>query len=780
MFAFIKKIFFIKFWLFRIIISVILFFTGFIAVNGQTASIRGFVYDEETGEAVLFSNVYLKGTTIGAISDVNGFYNLTKINPGQYTLMISYIGYDTLSVPVTLKPNEIFTKKLFLSRSDIKLEEAVVTAERQEMLTSVKASIIKITPKQMTKLPTIGSEPDLAQYLQVLPGVIFTGDQGGQLYIRGGSPIQNKVLLDGMIVYNPFHSIGLFSVFDADIIKNADIYTGGFSAEYGGRISSIMDISTRDGNKKRIAGKLSTSVFGSKLLIEGPIKKYKEENEGSSSFIFSGKTSYLEESSKIFYNYIDTAGLPFNFTDIYGKLSFNSRNGSKANFFAYNFNDNVNYHALSKLNWNSYGVGFNVVLVPAGSSVLIKANAAYSSYNITLDDLSNKPRYSEINGFNIGLNFIYFIGKNEVNYGIETLGYETDFEFHNIIGRKIVQQEFTTEFAAYAKVKLTYGKLLLEPSFRYHYYASLANASLEPRLGVKYNLRDRFRLKFAGGFYSQNLIAANSDRDVVNLFYGFLSGSDDLPEEFDGKEIKHYLQKSAHLITGFEYDITSRMYLNIEGYLKANTQLTNINRNKLYDDVISNFDKPDNLKKDFIVETGNAYGIDFLVKYDYKRTYLWLVYSLGFIDRYDGEKTYVPHYDRRHNVNLVGSYTFGENLNWEFGTRWNLGSGFPFTPTAGYYENILFSEGLSSNYESVNGQLGIIYGDLNSKRLSYYHRFDINLKRSFNIGDNTSLQMTFSITNVYNRNNIFYIDRISNERVDQLPIMPSFGLSFSF
>ena len=193
-----------------------------------------------------------------------------------------------------------------------------------------------ITPKEIKQLPSVGGEPDLAQYLQVVPGVVFTGDQGGQLYIRGGSPVQNKVLLDGMIIYNPFHSIGLFSVFDADIIRNADVYTGGFGAQYGGRISSIMDITTRDGNKNRLAGKVSATTFGAKLLLEGPIVKQKEEGGGSSSFIFSLKNSYLNQTSKSLYSYIDTNGLPYKFTDLYGKISLNGNNGSKFNLFGFN------------------------------------------------------------------------------------------------------------------------------------------------------------------------------------------------------------------------------------------------------------------------------------------------------------------------------------------------------------------------------------------------------------------------------------------------------------
>ena len=152
-------------------------------------------------------------------------------------------------------------QKFYLKESSIQLNTIQLSAERQEAKTSVNTSVVKLTAKSLKKLPSIGGEPDLAQFLQVIPGVVFTGDQGGQLYIRGGAPIHNVVLLDGMILYNAFHSIGLFSVFDTDVIKTADVYTGGFSAEYGGRISSVVDIKTRDGNKKCLKGKVAGLVW---------------------------------------------------------------------------------------------------------------------------------------------------------------------------------------------------------------------------------------------------------------------------------------------------------------------------------------------------------------------------------------------------------------------------------------------------------------------------------------------------------------------------------------
>jgi hypothetical protein len=541
-----------------------------------------------------------------------------------------------------------------------------------------------------------------------------------------------------------------------------------------------MDISTRDGNKKRFAGKTSLSPFGAKLLLEGPLQREKSTGGGSTSFIFSAKNSYLKQSSKIFYQYIDKAGLPFNYTDLYGKVSMNGSNGNKLNFYGFNFNDKVNYKAISDFNWKTYGIGSNFILVPSNSSVLFQGNVAYSDYKIALEEANRDPRTSEINGFNMGLNFTYFLGKNEARWGINMLGFKTIFNYFNSVNRIIDINDNTTELAAFFKYKWTLGKFLLEPSFRVQYYASLQTMMPEPRLAMKYNLTKKVRLKLAAGMYSQNFISANSDRDVVNLFYGFLSGPENLQTEFNGNPVKTKLQLADHLILGVEFDPAKHLTVNVEGYYKYFPQLTNINRNKIFDDNEANADKPDYLKKDFIIEKGDAEGFDVSVKYEYNRLYIWGVYSLGYIHRNDGIIDYLPHYDRRHNINLVSSYTFGKNYDWGIDIRWNLGSGFPFTLTQGYYENLTFPNGINTDYTTENGQLGIIYSDLNGGRLPYYHRLDFTIKKHFELGEYTNLDAIFSVTNVYDRKNIFYQDRITQERVNQLPIMPSIGLNLSF
>ncbi len=767
------------------------FFFSNKTVQAQYGTIKGFVYEKETGEPIIFTNVYLKKTSIGGTTDVNGYFVISKIPPGNYTLMVTYLGYDSIIMPVTVKVDEVITKKLILTKAAYTLDVVNISAEREEARQETKTSVTKVTPKQLKQIPSIGGQADLAQYLQVIPGVIFTGDQGGQLYIRGGSPIQNKVLLDGMVIYNPFHSIGLFSVFDTEIIRNADVYTGGFGAEYGDRISSVMDIKTREGNKKRLGGKFSTSTFGAGLLLEGPIIKEKNNNSNSTSFIFSAKNSYLAESSKIFYKYIDTAGLPFNFTDLYAKLSFIGNNGSKLNLFGFHFKDNVkNYQALADFNWKTSGFGANFIVVPSNSSVLMEGIVAYSNYIITMVDKDALPKQSEINGFNMGLNFTYFLGKDQFKYGIELQGFKTDYTFYNAVKRELRQSESTTEIAGFFKYKSTVGKFLFEPSIRLQYYASLSEMVIEPRYAMKFLASDKIRIKFAGGIYSQNLIDAKSDRDVVNLFYGFLSGPENLPEKYKGDDITSKLQKAQHAILGIEYDIMSHLTINLEGYYKNFSQLSNINRNKIFNDVSPYTDKFINgvanplykseyLRKDFIIENGNAYGLDYSMKYDYKRIYIWAVYSLGFVNRSDELEDYVPHFDRRHNINLLLSYVIGAKLDWEVNIRWNYGSGFPFTKTTGNYEKLPFSD-INQDITTTNGNIGTLYDEYNKGRLPEYHRLDFTLKKKFEIAKNSTLEMNLSITNAYNRDNLFYFNTLRNERVNQLPFMPSFGLILTF
>ncbi len=778
----------------------ILIYLQIIAI-AQTGVIKGYVFEKTNGEPSIFTPVVLKGTLTGTTTDVNGFFILPKVKPGTYTLISSTLGFDTAEVKVTVIANETVNEKIFLKKVSRELGVVEISAARQQKTTEVRTSVQQVTPKQIKQLASVGGEPDIAQYLQVLPGVTFTGDQGGQLYIRGGAPIQNKVLLDGMTVYNPFHSIGFFSVFETDIIKNADVYSGGFAAQFGGRVSSIMDISTRDGNKVKYNGKIGVNTFGAKALIEGPLKKQNEDGSGgASSILISAKTSYLDKTSKSLYGYRfsqenssalgigklvgDTNGLPFGFNDFYAKVTSNSGDGSKLSLFGFSFNDRVSYD-IAKVNWGNNGIGFNTVVAPKGTNVLLKLNLGYSKYKIKYAQSESDIRESSIGGVNIGFNLVQGYEHSELSYGVEIVNNSTKFNFKNAVGQNISNDNSSFELGPYIKYRYNSknGKLIIDPSLRLQYYANLSEASIEPRLGMKYNATKGLRFKLSTGRYSQNLIAGNSDRDVVNLFYGFITGPDNIPNTLTNQNgsvttYKSKLQKANHYIFGTEIDLGKYFELNVEGYIKTLGPLSNINRDKIFQS--SETTRPAYLRTDYILETGISNGVDLVLKYDYKRFYIWTTYSFGYNKRWDGRNSYFPIYDRRHNINVVTSYTFGKGLKWQLDGRWNLGSGFPFVPISAQY-NQLNASNYNTNPLSNGGNLGTQFAPITeTNRQPYFHRFDVSAKRTFAFNNDTKLETNVSITNVYNRQNLFYYDATRRLRVDQLPILFSIGATFSF
>lgn len=763
----------------------IFLFTFFVLATlvafAQSGTVRGFVYDKTTGEPIIFTNVVLKDTVsktikgadgtysianYGASTDVNGYFVISKVPKGHYVLRVSYMGYEELLKSITVTSGGVVALKLELSPSAKTLSSVEITDRKIDFRKERQVSIEKITSQEITQMPSIGGTSDLAQYMQVLPGVIFTGDQGGQLYIRGGSAIQNKVLLDGMVIYNPFHSIGLFSVFETDIIRNADIYTGGFGAKYGGILSSVMDITTREGNKKQTKGKIGASTFGANLLLEGPIIKEDSNRKYSLSYLLTAKNSYLSKTSKSIYSYID-GSLPYDFLDVYGKATLATENGTKLNVFGFNFADKVNnYKSIADYNWDNKGIGANFIIVPGNSSALVEGLFAYSDYKITMKNTTTQEQEtSEIGGFNVSLSATNFIGKNQIKYGMEMLGSQTD---ESTLSNTI----YSTELGLYGIFKGVWGPLTYEPSLRYTNYSSLGQGSLEPRLAMQLKITDWWHLKLATGLYSQIFIDTKPDRDIVNLYTGYMTIDPEninISPTFQGKEVSSYMQKAKHIIFGTEFDLWGNTSINIEGYYKKMDNLIAMNRN-----VLSDADYK------YIIENGKAYGMDISFRYDNDRLYFWAVYSLGKVTRQDDVAEYAPHYDRRHNINVVLSYKMGLSRSWEVSLRWNYGSGFPFTPTKGGAENLNFQSGLDYDYTSTNGTLQMVYGTYNSKRLPAYHRLDASIKKSFDLSKNVNLELNFSVTNVYNRENLFYQDRVTGERVNQLPIMPSFGVTLSF
>lgn len=756
----------------KILTTSFLLIVSFCIAFSQNASFRGNIYDSDSGDPIMFANVILESTSMGVVTDENGFFSFNKLKPGEYTMLVKYLGYDSLSYNFSIAGGRNIYEKFYLVSSGLDLNTVNVSAKKEIAQKEISISKLSVSEEELKLLPSTGGEADIAQYLPVLPGIIFTGDQGGQLFIRGGSPIQNRILLDGMTIYNPFHSIGLFSVFETEIVKNIDVYTGAFGAEYGGRTSAIVDISSKDGNAKRYEGLVSASPFQAKALIEGPLIKLDEETGKSASFILTGKRSLIQETSKSLYKYAsDSLGLPFEHQDIYGKLTFNGGNGSKIDVFGFNFQDDVNVSSVANIGWTSSGGGTKFSLIPQSNNMIVSGKLNYSNYNLELDEGDGQERASTIGSYEIGLDFTYLGNQKEINYGFEIIGLNTDFQFTNFTGFNFENAQNTNEIGAFFNYRQVLGNLVIEPGVRVQYYNAQGAGRVEPRIGVKYNVTDNIRLKAGAGMYSQNVLATSNDRDIVNLFYGILTGPEqEVANTITGETLDNNLQLSQHLVAGVEIDLGSFTTINIEPYIKDFNQNINLNQNK-----------QSATESDYIFETGLAQGIDFSLKHQQGDIYLWTTYSYGIVERDNGEQEYYTSFDRRHNANILLSYTFGLSNQWESSIRWNFGTGFPFTLTQGFFGSYQTDEGVFSDIPTQNPDLEVIYDEeINAGRLPSYHRLDASLKRIFKLSETSVLEVVASVTNAYDRQNIFYFDRVEYDRVDQLPIIPSLGITYRF
>lgn len=768
----------------------------------QDFSIRGVLYSAEDGEPLGGEKIRLlrmdSTAAGGAYTDDDGLFNISNVNKGDYILQIAAFGYELKEVNISVTKstgNKDFTFEVAKDKKVKEFDDIRIDAKQRQKTREVLIGVNQLDQKGLERIPSTGGENDIVAAFSVTPGVVTTGDQGGQLYVRGGTPIQNKILLDGMTIYQPFHSIGFFSIFETELVKSADIYTGGFDAQYGGRISSIMDITYRDGNNKKFSGKASVSPFMGKLVLEGPLGK--SDGPGGLSYVFSGKHSLIDRTSQILYPNInrdeetgEVAGMPFSFTDFYGKLTYKGDGRSKVSAFGFHNNDQVNFD-IADIAWTQSGGGMNFLLVPTGAKVFIKGHVNGSRYATIFDEVLSESdtvrRSSSIGGFDLGFDFTYFIGdKGEINYGLNLGGFNTDFTTFNEAQRKIELKNFTTEIGAYVNYRFVSTRWVINPSIRMQMYATYSEVSPEPRLGIKFNANEKLRLKASGGRYSQNFTSAASDRDVVNLFNGMLSAPTNVQSTFitqfqNERNPNNGLQYAWHAIGGFEYDLTKKISVNVEAYYKYFSQLSNININKLYEDVPEFNHIDDVFKKDFIIENGESYGADLLLKYSDERLFLWGVYSYGNSQRWDGFQFYRPVFDRRHNVNLVGTYLFGKDKDLEVSVRWNLGSGLPFTPTTGFFEEQNFQDGVTTDYVNNNPTyVAINLGDFNSERLPYYHRLDLSVKKRIEFRNSTIMEINGSVTNLYNRRNIFYVNRVTGREIYQFPILPSVGLSYKW
>ena len=706
----------------------------------QPGNLRGFVTDSTNGEALAFCNVFLKEINVGASTNERGLYLIKSIPPGiEYNVTVSYVGYKSKNLKVIILPNVVTQLDVELMPLSIELQTIEKVGEKVVRENKTDISLERISVKELQILPK-GVETDIFRSLQYIPGVSTTGDVTAKYYVRGGSGDQNQILLNGVEIYNPFHSLGLFSVIDPDMINSIEFYKGGFTSEYGGRISSVMDVISKDGNKNRFGFKGGLSLLTAKGLVEGPIP--------NGSFMITGRMSYNNDVLKKFFN---EQTIPIDFYDLSFKLNYSSEDifeNAKFAVFGFLSKDDVDYKdpLREQFNWKNNLFGFEwlqVYDVPLFSRLGISLSTFEGEVIPNLSSL--KPRYNQIKDFTISFDMnVVYANRDEIGLGLKLKTVDSKFSQVNIVGIKSDLEKFAGNLSLYGKYKfLRWKNFGLDVGSRFNVTGLSRNGGgvFEPRVSLTYRFLPSIAFKAAWGIYLQELFTVSDESEIISIFDPWIITPDYLNPA-----------KSIHYVAGFDIDITRGVQFSIEGYYKILQDIPIVNDKK--------FTKAD---PDLLPGSGESYGWEFLVNYSIEPLNVTTSYTLSWAYKEINNWLYYPKYDARHAGNLILEFNIGDG--WIASSVWNLSSGYPFTEIIGFYDKYFLS-----NISGGEFQPYAYLGDKNLGRLPAYHRLDLSLIKRLSLSL-VNIELGLSAINVYDRKNIFYFNRDTGEIVNMLPFL---------
>jgi hypothetical protein len=472
----------------------------------------------------------------GASSDLNGNFTITGVPPGTYTVLISYVGYKKDSVQVIIVPNKVTQVAFNLSPISIQLEAVEMVGERTARPNETNLGLQKMTIRELELLPK-GVETDIFRSLQFIPGVQSTGDVSARYFVRGGGSDQNLVLLNGVSVYNPFHVMGLFSIIDPEMVNALEFYKGGFTSEFGGRLSSVMDIVTKDGNKNKYGGNMSLSFLTAKAALEGPIP--------GGSFIFTGRKSLFNSTLKKFVNMRDA---PFDFYDMSGKVNFSSSTTeslTKILLHGFTSADNLRNPDPEKADFNWSNNLFGAYWFQAWKDVPIysEANLSVSNFSGDINPKAgtSKERFNEITDVTMRTDFTnIFESRDELKVGYNLKSVSTAFRFENLQGIKSAVDDKGFHLSVYGKYRfMRYEDLGIDIGSRVNAISmsTAKSAVLEPRVNLSYVIYPGVTLKGAWGVYTQELITLTNETEIISLFEPWLV----TPDYIRVPEAVHYV-----------------------------------------------------------------------------------------------------------------------------------------------------------------------------------------------------------------------------------------------
>ena len=695
-------------------------------LGAQSTIISGFISDSSSGEALIGANVILQETGKGMATDINGYYILQDIAPGNYVLMVSYVGFSLRKEKLTISDRQSIKLNIALSEEVVELSQVEVTAEQIQRKANIQPSKINLSPRMMKAAPAL-AEPDLFRTIQALPGVLTTSEFSTGLVIRGGNTDQNLILLDGVTVYNPSHLGGIFSNFIVDGVKEAELIKGAYNAEYGGRLSAVLNIISREGNQKKFEGKANLSLLSAQATLEGPFYK--------GAWVLSGRRTYFDQ---IFKNNPNIP--PYYFYDIQSHVYSDITPKDRLSVSFYNGIDDLLFGTFGLAGrWgnNTLSAQYRRVFSEKLIGNFLYANSLFFT-EFGLGGSNGLNSDNQIDDATVAANFSWFkSSESTVKFGaqLKNLGFLYTNTFGDSLQFKIETQP--REFASYAKIKYSPSeKFILEPGVRINLY-NVYSDSIFPdlRLSMKYILTDDRYINFSLGNYHQFIATFQDDYNPTILDQWIAVDNSVAPA------------KSSQIVLGYEEYINNLYKLQVEGYYKDIKNLFTFEESRATtDEAVS-----DSALSDIVTPSnGYAYGLELFAQKMSGRISGWLAYTFSVSRKsmnsifYDKSEEYYNSWDRTHSFSALGNYLISNK--WDMNWKLSLQSGQAYTPIIGYYNQIL--------PESPDEVYRTIPGTRNSARYSPYSRLDLGIVYHTKVFG-SKMDVYVQIINVFNRKNTF-------------------------
>jgi hypothetical protein len=729
-------------------------------ISAQTSFlVSGFVTDKNSGEALVGANVMIKDTDFGSATNSEGYYIIQNIPIGTHFLVSTYLGYEQTIKEIINADGQNVRVDLELAPQTIQSETVEVRAEREKFKKEIGISRISVNPMKLRKLPQMG-ESDIFRAIQMLPGVRSQSELSSGLIIRGGNTDQNLILYDGITVYNPSHLGGVFSNFVTEGIREAELVKGAYPAEYGGRLSGVLDIHSKYGNSKKITGSAEVSLISSKALIEGPIRK--------GGFLLTARRTYIDKMLEV----MESSGMidftfPYYFYDFQGNIYQDLTKNDRVSLSIYTGNDKFDWpDLLMGFEWGNRTISYRWRHL-FSEKLFSNFMVADSRFWINVDMGGFMKEDDDIVDRTVKGDLTYFASEyNQIKFGFETKDLDISYlaTFNDTITIAEIKQK-PVYGALYYDQKLNLHPWIIQFGVRADYYdKSEEKFSFAPRFSVKRLMSDNLALTFSTGRYYQHLFTMNDEYNI-QIINAWIAQDESVPAQYGDQAILG-AEYSSH-----KYNFTA------EFYAKSMNNLLVYKENRATMDDNDGFDNP-TVSDMFTPSDAVAWGAEFMFEKKVGKLTGNVSYTHSYVVKsIADEPNYWANWDRRHE--------FKSMVNWEISKKWNMGStfqygnGYPYTKMLGTYP--YWEPGMEDPaYQQIPGTR-------NNEQLPNYHRLDVSITRHY---ENQWFGGDFylNIINIYNHRNVEGItwvegdeeDIFVEEELKMLPILPTLGFRINF